>query len=141
MPVSKASKQVGVSYDTLRKWIKESGLTREDEESETLLQRNKGACSSSVRTRHSSRWRGSCVRQVYEPLRRDDSVQQRTHKRHSRQHQTTCNASSTSKRSIVFGSVTSQRCHAEHAKSFQKNRWSFTTTERECTLLLTSCLR
>ena len=51
MPVSKASKQVGISYETLRKWIKESGRTREDEESKTLLQRNKGACSSSARTK------------------------------------------------------------------------------------------
>ena len=33
MSVSKASKQVGVSYEPLRKWIKESGCTREGEES------------------------------------------------------------------------------------------------------------
>ena len=41
MPVSKASKQVGVSYETLRKWLKESGCTREDEESKTDKQRIK----------------------------------------------------------------------------------------------------
>lgn len=41
MPVSKASKQGGVSYETLRKWIKESGRTRWDAESKTDKQRIK----------------------------------------------------------------------------------------------------
>jgi transposase len=39
MPVSAAAKQVGVSYETLRKWVQESGRTREDEESKSNKQR------------------------------------------------------------------------------------------------------
>ncbi len=39
MPVSAAAKQVGVSYETLRKWVHESGRTREDEESKSDMQR------------------------------------------------------------------------------------------------------
>lgn len=41
MPVSAEAKQVGVSYETLRKWVQESGRTREDEESKSDKQRIK----------------------------------------------------------------------------------------------------
>ena len=41
MPVSTAAKQVGVSYETLRKWIKDSGRKREDEETKSDKQRIK----------------------------------------------------------------------------------------------------
>ena len=39
MPVSAAAKQVGVSYETLRKWVYESGRAREDDESKSDKQR------------------------------------------------------------------------------------------------------
>ena len=41
VPVSRAARQVGISSETLRKWVQESGRRREDAESKTDKQRIK----------------------------------------------------------------------------------------------------